>query len=158
MAEDADPDTVRREFDEAVNMSPAELEEWLETEELLARPRFADHDRGTVESVLDLAESIATAPATWSFASATYAFPGPTMRSTRGTLSVPYAIAATAPAPPNAKTRSTFASAAAASTTGAGSPSSPGGEQRTISPTPATRAVTTPMITVLGYGARPPGT
>ena len=33
MAQDEDPDTVRREFQEAVNMSPAELERWLETEE-----------------------------------------------------------------------------------------------------------------------------
>ena len=33
MAQDEDPDTVRREFQEAVNMSPAELERWLETAE-----------------------------------------------------------------------------------------------------------------------------
>ncbi len=33
MAEDDDPDTVRKEFQEAVNMSPSELEKWLETEE-----------------------------------------------------------------------------------------------------------------------------
>ena len=33
MAEDDDPDTVRKEFQEAVNMSPSELERWLETEE-----------------------------------------------------------------------------------------------------------------------------
>ncbi|WP_148572501.1 acyl-CoA dehydrogenase [Nocardioides caldifontis] len=36
------------------------LFEWLGTEELFGRPRFADHDRSTVESVLELAESIAT--------------------------------------------------------------------------------------------------
>jgi len=36
------------------------LFEWLDTESLLQRPRFAEHDRDTVESVLDLAESIAT--------------------------------------------------------------------------------------------------
>ena len=45
-------------------MSRRDLEfllfEWLDTEALLARPRFAEHDRDTVESVLDLAESIAT--------------------------------------------------------------------------------------------------
>ena len=33
MAQDEDPDTVRREFDEAVNMSASELEKWLETDE-----------------------------------------------------------------------------------------------------------------------------
>jgi hypothetical protein len=33
MAHDEDPGTVRREFQEAVNMSPAELERWLETAE-----------------------------------------------------------------------------------------------------------------------------
>jgi hypothetical protein len=34
----------------------------------------------------------------------------------------------------------------------------PGGAHTAMFWTPATRAVTTPMITVLGYGARPPGT
>ena len=38
------------------------------------------------------------------------------------------------------------------------SPSGPGGEQTATSITPAARAVTTPITTVLGYGARPPGT
>ncbi|MCV2490206.1 DUF3140 domain-containing protein [Geodermatophilus sp. YIM 151500] len=33
MAGDDDPDTIRREFGEAVNMTAKELEEWLETEE-----------------------------------------------------------------------------------------------------------------------------
>ena len=33
MAHDEDPDTVREQFQEAVNMSPAELERWLETDE-----------------------------------------------------------------------------------------------------------------------------
>ena len=33
MAHDEDPDTVRREFADAVNMTAAELERWLETEE-----------------------------------------------------------------------------------------------------------------------------
>ena len=84
----------------------------------------------TSSSLGPAGKSIAQTPATCSFASATYALPGPTMRSTRGTVSVPYAIAAIAPAPPNANTRSTSASAAAASTTPDGSPSSPGGEQR----------------------------
>src|SRR5690349_14654157 len=37
------------------------------------------------------------------------------------------------------------------------SPSAPGGEQTATSITPAARAVTTPITTVLGYGARPPG-
>ena len=30
---DEDPDTVRREFGDAVNMTPKELQEWLETDE-----------------------------------------------------------------------------------------------------------------------------
>ncbi len=36
------------------------LFEWLDTEALLARPRFSDHDRDTVSGVLDLAEALAT--------------------------------------------------------------------------------------------------
>ena len=36
-------------------------------------------------------------------------------------------------------------------------PSGPGGEHTATSITPAARAVTTPITTVLGYGARPPG-
>ncbi len=36
------------------------LFEWLDTEELLRRPAFAEHSRDTVESVLDLAETLAT--------------------------------------------------------------------------------------------------
>ncbi len=36
------------------------LFEWLDTEALLARPRFCDHDRDTVGGVLDLAEALAT--------------------------------------------------------------------------------------------------
>ena len=37
-------------------------------------------------------------------------------------------------------------------------PSGPGGAHTATSTTPAARAVTTPMTTVLGYAARPPGT
>jgi hypothetical protein len=33
MAHDEDPDTIRTRFADAVNMSPAELERWLETDE-----------------------------------------------------------------------------------------------------------------------------
>jgi alkylation response protein AidB-like acyl-CoA dehydrogenase len=36
------------------------LFEWLDTEALLGRPRFRDHDRETVSGVLDLAEALAT--------------------------------------------------------------------------------------------------
>jgi butyryl-CoA dehydrogenase len=36
------------------------LFEWLDTDALLARPRFTDHDRDTVSGVLDLAEALAT--------------------------------------------------------------------------------------------------
>ena len=38
------------------------------------------------------------------------------------------------------------------------SPEASGGAHTATSGTPATRAVTTPITTVLGYGARPPGT
>ncbi len=33
MAHDEDPDTIRREFADAVNMTASELERWLETDE-----------------------------------------------------------------------------------------------------------------------------
>lgn len=36
------------------------LFEWLDTEALLARPRFSDHDRDTFSGILDLAEALAT--------------------------------------------------------------------------------------------------
>jgi butyryl-CoA dehydrogenase len=36
------------------------LHEWLRTGDLLARPRYSDHSRDTVDAVLDLAEQIAT--------------------------------------------------------------------------------------------------
>lgn len=36
------------------------LFEWLETEGLLGRPLYRDHDRATLEAVLDLAETLAT--------------------------------------------------------------------------------------------------
>src|SRR5215208_1350696 len=79
------------------------------------------------------------------------------MRSTRGTVAVPNAIAAIAPAPPIANTRSTPAISAAASTTLDGVPDDEGGEQRITSRTPATRAGIAPISTLLGYAARPPG-
>src|SRR3954470_9870801 len=36
------------------------LNDWLDVESLTKRPRFAEHSRETLESVLDLAEQIAT--------------------------------------------------------------------------------------------------
>src|SRR5680860_926398 len=36
------------------------LYEWLDTEELGARERYADHDRETFDALLDLAERLAT--------------------------------------------------------------------------------------------------
>ena len=62
--------------------------------------------------------SIPTTPNTCLFAEATYAFPGPTILSTRGMLDVPKARAAIACAPPKAITLSTPARAAAARTSG----------------------------------------
>jgi len=90
-------------------------------------------------------ESIPTSPNTSRLAAATYAFPGPTILSTRGTVSVPYAIAATACAPPITNTRSTPAIRAAAIVSGDGP-----GVVMTISLTPATRAGTAVMTTVDG--------
>ena len=60
--------------------------------------------------------SIPTVPNTLLFASATYAFPGPTILSTFGIVSVPYAKAPIACAPPIEKIRSTCATFAAAKT------------------------------------------
>lgn len=37
------------------------LHDWLDVAALTSRPRFADHDRGTFDGVLDLSEAIATA-------------------------------------------------------------------------------------------------
>jgi hypothetical protein len=72
------------------------------------------------------------------------------MRSARGTDAVPYARAPMAAAPPTANRRSAPPTAHAAITIGDGSPSGPGGDATTTSPTPATRAGTTPMSTLLG--------
>src|SRR5206468_12474546 len=102
--------------------------------------------------------SIPTTPATWRFASVTWTFPGPTIRSTDGIDSVPYAIAATAWAPPLLATSVAPARVAAYSTAAWTVPSRCGGVHTTISSTPATTAGTTVIATVDGYLARPPGT
>ena len=77
--------------------------------------------------------------------------PGPTITSTRGTDSVPYASAAIACAPVTWNTASTRHSRAAARIVGFGDAA------RYTSSTPAARAVTTPITTDDGYGWRPPG-
>ena len=69
----------------------------------------------------------------------TYAFPGPTMRSTGKIASVPYASAAMAWAPPTRKISVTPASRAAASTSGFSTPSG-AGTHMAILCTPAIRA------------------
>ena len=73
--------------------------------------------------------------ATRAFAAATQTLPGPTIFSTRGTVAVPYASAATACAPPIRNSRETPASSPAAQTVG-----SRLGLAATTSVTPATRA------------------
>src|SRR5436853_4029803 len=95
--------------------------------------------------------------ATSVFAAATHRLPGPTILSTRGTVAVPYANAATACAPPMRYTASTPAIAAAASTAGL-KPSRPAGETMMTSRTPATRAGIAFIKTDDGYAACPPGT
>src|SRR6478672_12876942 len=102
--------------------------------------------------------SIPTNPATWRLASVTYTLPGPTIRSTDGIDSVPYAIAATAWAPPVLATSVAPARFAAYRTAAWIDPSRWGGVHTTISSTPATLAGTTVIATVDGYFARPPGT
>ena len=92
-----------------------------------------------------------TTPDTCRLASCTHSDPGPTITSTFGIDSVPYASAATAWAPVTAKYASAPHSSAAATITGCGAPTT------YTSSTPAARAVTTPITTVDGYGLRPPG-
>src|SRR5262245_42283025 len=84
--------------------------------------------------------------------------PGPTILSTRLIVSVPYASAAMACAPPTRYASVTPAMRAAVSTTGSRDLSAPGGDTSTISGTPATRAGIAVISTVDGYAARPPGT
>ena len=90
--------------------------------------------------------SMPTRPNTRRFAAATYAFPGPTILSTAGTVAVPKASAATACAPPTRTMRSTPAKAAAAST---GPLTTPSGVGVTMinSRTPATLAAMALMTT-----------
>ena len=99
-----------------------------------------------------------TMPATCRFASVTYALPGPTMRSTAGTESVPNVSAPIACAPPDFTTSVAPAFRAAYRTAAGIEPSGCGGVHSTICRTPATTAGTTVMQTDDGYTARPPGT
>ena len=124
-----------------------------------SRPRSPACSPSTATRSLGPAKpSIPTLAASWRLASCTYRLPGPTTTSTRSTVSVPYASAAIAWAPPILYTRSTPHRRQVPRIVRSISPSAPGGEQTTTSSTPAARAVTTPITTVLGYGARPPGT
>ena len=102
--------------------------------------------------------SISTVPYKSFLAVATKILPGPTILSTLGTLSVPYAIAATACAPPIRKILSTPASLAAARIFGFGLPFFIGGVHITISSTPAILAGIAFISTDDGYAAVPPGT
>ena len=85
-------------------------------------------------------ESMLTCPYTARFARATNMFPGPTILSTLGTDSVPYARAAMACAPPALYISSTPASFAATSVVAYTSPSALHGVVMTIFSTPATFA------------------
>src|SRR6187549_858713 len=91
--------------------------------------------------------------ATSAFADATHRLPGPTILSTRGTDSVPYASAAIACAPPSLNSLETPASIAAAITTGSGR-----GHTATTSRTPAATAGMAVISSDEGSGYRPPGT
>ena len=99
-----------------------------------------------------------TKPKTCFFASATNAFPGPTILSAFGMLSVPYASAAIACAPPTLNILSMPAMCAAARITGFTLPSGRGGVTITRFFTPAIFAGIASIKTVDGYAAVPPGT
>ena len=109
-------------------------------------------------SVGPASESMRTSPESCLFASVTYAFPGPTITSTFGTVAVPRASAATACAPPASRMRVAPAIRAAAATSGRMPPSRRGGVATITSGTPASLATAAVMMTVEGYAARPPGT
>ncbi len=81
--------------------------------------------------------SIPAAPKTSLLAAATYALPGPVITSALGMLSVPYASAAIACAPPTLNILSTPAISAATNVSGSISPDFPGGVTIIISSTPA---------------------
>ena len=82
----------------------------------------------------------------------THWLPGPATTSQRGIGATPYAIAATAWAPPAASKLFAPAAAAAANVSREGS-----GDATQTSLTPAARAVTAVMRTEDGRGKRPPG-
>ena len=82
----------------------------------------APSDAITVRSDGPANPSIPTTPDTCRLASCTHRMPGPTITSTRGIDSVPYASAATACAPVTAKYASTPHSCAAATIIGCGAP------------------------------------
>ena len=102
--------------------------------------------------------SMDTWPKTCFLASATNALPGPTILSTLGIVSVPYARAAIAWAPPTLNILSMPAILAAVSMAGLTLPLRPGGVTITTSGTPAIFAGIESMSTVEGYAAVPPGT
>ena len=104
-------------------------------------------DARTTTSDGPAGRSIATSRDTASFASFTYALPGPTIRSTRST----YASHAIACAPPSAHVSSMPSASAAAAT----SPAPDGGVTTTIRSTPAACAGTAHMTSV---ETRPRGT
>ena len=107
----------------------------------------------TIVSLGPYSASMPTLPNTSRLAIVTKMLPGPTILSTRGIVSVPYASAAIASAPPARNTRSTPAISAATSFSGATTPSSPAGLIITSSLTPATFAGIAVISTDDGYTA-----
>src|SRR5262249_37841045 len=96
--------------------------------------------------------------ATNCFAAVTHPLPGPKILTTLGILSVPYARAATACAPPTLTTASIPQSSAAASTPRCAVPPGWGGAQTIRSGQPARRAGPPSMMTEEGSEAVLPGT
>jgi hypothetical protein len=100
---------------------------------------------------------MATAPNSWRFASATKAFPAPTIMSTGAAPSRPNAMAASAWTPPTTNSRSTPDTYAAYATAAFTPPSGCGGVQATTVGTPAAFATPTLMNALAVRGKRPAG-
>ena len=121
-------------------------------------PGSAVSSASTTTSLGPASWSISTVPRTCRLASTTNALPGPTIFATAGTVSVPYAHAPTACAPPTRKTESvTPAMTSAAARPGLVSRAR-GGVTTCTRGTPATRAGIAFMSTDDGYAPAPPGT
>src|SRR5947209_3144360 len=111
---------------------------------------WADSSATTTTSLGPATQSIATWPLTYLLASDTYWLPGPTIMSTGGRPSTPYASAATACAPPTRYTSETPSSRQVASKSRLYAPVWVGGRTTASCFTPAAWAGQTVMSRVDG--------